>query len=122
VSEPVVPVFAVPVVCEPLSALDVEPSELVSLVVTLLLVLVCVVPESVPAGDAGSAVTGPGVGGTVVAVSSAAAGRSLTAAVGSSLVAAVPAVAGVAVAVAGVAVAVAGVAVAVAGVAVAVAV
>jgi hypothetical protein len=112
-SAPVVPVVAVPVVCEPLSALDVEPSELVPLVVVfllmplavivvllllLVLVLVCVVPVSVsvPAEDAGSAVAGPGVGGTVVAVASAAAAGSLTGAVGSSPVTAVPAVAVVA--------------------------
>jgi hypothetical protein len=106
---PVVPVVAVPVVCEPLSALDVEPSELVPLVVVVLLVplavvvvvllvlvCVCVVPVSVPAGDAGSAVAGPGVGGTVVAVASAAAGGSLTGPDGSSPVTAVTAVAAVA--------------------------
>jgi hypothetical protein len=108
----VVPVVAVPVVCEPLSALDVEPSELVPLVVVfllmplavvvvlvlvLVLVLVCVVPVSVsvPAGDVGSAVAGPGVGGTVVAVASAVAAGSLTGAVGSSPVTAVAAVAAV---------------------------
>jgi hypothetical protein len=119
-SAPVVPVVAVPVVCEPLSALDVEPPELVPLVVVVLLVpvavvvvvllvpvavvvvvllvlvCVCVVPVSVPAGDAGSAVAGPGVGGTVVAVASAAAGGSLTGPDGSSPVTAVTAVAAVA--------------------------
>jgi hypothetical protein len=126
VSAPVVPVLAAPVVCEPLSALDVEPSELVPVVVVfllvplasvvvllllllalvvvlvllLLLVLVCDVPVSFPAGDAGSAVGGPGVGGTVVAVPSAAAGGPLTGAVGSSPVTAVTTVAVVAVPVA----------------------
>jgi hypothetical protein len=107
---PVVPVVAVPVVCEPLSALDVVPSELAPLVVVVLLVslavvvvvllvlvcvCVCVVPVSVPAGDAGPAVAEPGVGGTVVAIASAATGGSLTGPDGSSPVTAVTAVAAV---------------------------
>jgi hypothetical protein len=99
-SAPVMPVFAVPVVCEPSELVPVVVVVLLvplvvvvvvllvplALVVVVLLVLVCVVLVLVPAGDAGSAVAGPGVGGTVVAVASAAAGGSLTGAVGASAV------------------------------------